>query len=399
MRGAAAWCCATLWLCGWAAAAQAQEAQIGLLVPLTGPQKRLGEAVLDAVNFARVERGGPEIVVVDTGGTERGAVEGVERLAADPRVVAALGPVGWKGARAGALRAQALGLPMISLSAEEGIERAGHFVLRGRPSIQAQARKIAQVAREELQLESVAILYPEDELGRLAAEAFFEESRRLGARVTAMEPYEPGATNLTDPVEALVGKRMRRLEGKNKGRPPRSSLRRVDKVSRVDFEGIFVPDYDEGAALTAKFLRFHDVPLSGIGDGGAVQVLGVGLLPGARLRDAEGLLAGALYTELFHAELAGEASRAFSARFEEAFGRAPSDMEAQVYDLYAVLQEALASGEPRAEVTREALPGRLLGMAPRLGVTGLRWFLPDGAPGLSLEIWAVGAEGEVGPSF
>lgn len=378
---------------------QDNGARLGLLVPLTGKQKRLGQAVLDVVNFARVELGGAELVVVDTRGSAQGAREGVERLAADPSVVAVLGPVGWHSSQAAALRAQELGLPLLTLSAQEGIERVGRFIFRGRPSIEEQARRMARVAVLDLQLERLAILYPEDTLGQAAAEAFFEEARRQGARVMAMSSYKPGETNLTEAVERLVGRRMHKLHGGELRRPPRGQLRRVDKEPRLEFDGVFVPDYDEGAALAAKFMRFHDVSLAGVGELTPVQVLGTGLLPGPRLVDAEGLLAGALYPEFFHPERVGERSRAFAERFLESFARQPADLEAQVYDLYAaLLEQAQGCQEGQVARCRASLPGSLVEMEPRLGLAGLHWFLPDGAPGHPLDVWVVEGDGRVSPS-
>jgi hypothetical protein len=99
-----------VWL--WGAAAWSQEApkgyKLGVLVPLSGKQEKLGEAILDAVNFAQVEHGALEVVIGDTRGTPEGAREQVEALALDPAVVAILGDVGWDTGRAGASRAQAL---------------------------------------------------------------------------------------------------------------------------------------------------------------------------------------------------------------------------------------------------------------------------------------------------
>jgi ABC-type branched-subunit amino acid transport system substrate-binding protein len=393
-----------VWL--WGAAAWSQEApkgyKLGVLVPLSGKQEKLGEAILDAVNFAQVEHGALEVVIGDTRGTPEGAREQVEALALDPAVVAILGDVGWDTGRAGASRAQELGIPIVSLSAEEGVERLGGYVFRGRVSVQEQARLMARVGVKDLQLERFAILYPDDRLGTLAAEAFFEEVRRLGGRVMSLAEYPTGTTNFTESVELLVGMRGYKLAGVGVERAPKGKVGKLDKVSKIEFQALFLPGYDEEAALAVKFLRFLDVPLSGASAGYEVQILGTSHLPGPRLLDDEGLLVGALYPEVFHPEKAGDASRSLSARFEEAFGREPSDLEAQVVDLHWVLRQ-MFEGCAREGLTvaqaRERLPARLSAMEPAQGLTGLLWFGPERRPKAPLEVWIVSGGGALSPSY
>ncbi len=379
---------------------QAPPVKIGLLVPLRGKHKKLGQAVLDATTFARVDQDGFELVIADTGGTEKGAAMQVDALAADPMVKVILGPVGWKSSRAAAVRAEALKIPLVSLSSQEGLELLGSFVFRGRPSVQEQARLMAKVAVDELRCETFAILHADDPLGELAAEAFFEEVRREGGRVMAFSRYKAGETNLQKSVEELVGVRGPRLSQKKLHRPPASKRRKISESPHVNFEAIFIPDYDKTVALATKFLRFYDVPLSGFGDGSSLQLLGTSHLPGPQLADAEGLLSGALYPEIFHIDQDDEA-RAYAESFREAYERDPQRLDAQIYDLYASLVQVLSrayEAAPQSDL-RTSLPSHMVGMEPRRGLTGLQWFEAAGTPGYQYRVWLVDSNGQVSPSY
>lgn len=382
--------------------AKAHTYKVGLLVPLTGKHKRIGEAVVDAATMAFEDLKGPELVIVDTRGSIAGARAGVEQLAADPDVLVVLGPVGWRVTAAAGLRAEELGLPLVGLAAQEGLEHQGKFVFRGRLSVEEQSRLMAQVGVEELQLDRFAILHPDDELGRRGARAFFEEVRKRDGRVTAWASYEAGETNLNKGVEELVAKRMPKLAGRRLSAPPKATRRLASEYANIDFDAVFVPDYDDGAALAAKFMVFHDVPLGGLGDGSSLQVLGTSHLRGPRLVDAEGLLAGALYPEIFESGQGSEAAQAWAARFADTFQRPPGAFDAKVYDLYTLLARALTEAEKKTGGSvslRDQFPGLLVGLDPYFGMAGLQWFEPDGRPGHRLEVWVVDVSGGASPSF
>lgn len=387
-------------------AARAAEAvgKVAVLVPLSGRQKRLGQAVLDAITLAQVSWSGVEVVLGDTRGSAEHARREMVRLAADPTVLAVLGPLGWEEGRAAAESAQQLGLTNVGLSAQEGLERLGPYVFRGRPSIEAQSRWMARFAVNEMQFERLAILHPDDDLGKRAATAFFESARLSGGRVTSLASYKAGETNLQKAVEALVAKRSHVLAGRDLSRPPRTRVRKVKRASRVDFEAVFIPDYDDAVALSTRYLAFHDVGLSNMGiiGAGVVQILGTSQMHGPRLADTDGLISGALYPELFDPNGGDDASAAFGEAFRDAYERDPVDLDAQVVDLYAVLTDAVAHcATLSGDVTRRrrCVSARLVTMEPYPGLTGEQWFEEDGAPGREFQVWVVGGGGDVSPSY
>ncbi|MBM4319837.1 MAG: hypothetical protein FJ125_07720, partial [Deltaproteobacteria bacterium] len=68
--------------------------RIGLLAPLSGRYRQIGEAVVQGAELALQLDGGPTVVREDSQGTPEGAAAAVERLVLEQGVVALLGPVG-----------------------------------------------------------------------------------------------------------------------------------------------------------------------------------------------------------------------------------------------------------------------------------------------------------------
>ncbi len=370
---------------------------IGVVLPLSGKHKRLGQATLDALNIARQYAPDLEVVVADSGGEEAGARRAVASLAEHPRVLLALGPLGWKESRAAGEEAQRRGLPIVLLSSEEGVEALGPWVFRGRVSVEEQARFVAGEMVRELQVPRYAILYPDDELGRAAAFAFFEVARQGGARVTSMVAYRRGDTNMTEAVEELVGLRVPRLVSRSRSAPPRSRVRRVGTAPSVDFDALFIPDYDDSVALLTRFLRFVDVPLAGLGEGSSIQLLGISHLAGPRLAESEGLVAGAVYSDTFDVESGLAGVEDFTTAYRDAYKRDPTDLDAQAHDLFMHAASALRLGATDATAPaaaeRERVRVSLSAIKPWVGLSGRQWLAPSGAPGHELTLWVVNSAG------
>jgi len=381
---------------------EAAEARpvVGVLLPLTGKHKRLGASTLDAINLAIGHNQDVEFVVVDTGGDARRASAEVSRLSGDPRVVLLLGPLGWQESRAASEVANGLSMPIVLLSSEQGVEGLGPWVFRGRPSVEEQARYVGTIATTSLQLERFAILVPDDALGRGAGEAFFEAVRRTGGRVVAMSSYARGETNLSHAVEELVGLRGWRLGSKSRGKWPQGRLQKTGRTPNVDFDAVFVPDYDDQVTLAAKFLRFVEVPLAGYGDGSSVQLLGISHMAGAHLADADGLVAGALFSDVFDVESDLAGVDGFVQAYTDAYKREPTDLDAEAHDLVMHVSAAVrvTRGVPAAQERREAARMRLITLKAWTGLTGSLWFEASGAPGRGLQLWVVNASGTVSPS-
>ena len=108
----------------------AKPTLVGIALPLTGEYKAFSDQVLNAIALAidLQNKGLVQVEIKDTKGDADGAAQAVDELARDGAVVI-LGPIALAEAPAAAVRAQQLGVPIVSLSRAEGLTQIGEYVL------------------------------------------------------------------------------------------------------------------------------------------------------------------------------------------------------------------------------------------------------------------------------
>src|SRR5207248_7032798 len=124
---------------------------IGIVLPLSGEYKALSDLMLNAIALAvdLQNRGGVQVSIKDSKGEPDAAAQAVEDLVREG-AIAILGPIALAEGQAAAVRAQQLGVPIVSLSRAEGLTQIGEYVFRDMPTNSAQARAIAQYAQKKL---------------------------------------------------------------------------------------------------------------------------------------------------------------------------------------------------------------------------------------------------------
>jgi ABC-type branched-subunit amino acid transport system substrate-binding protein len=386
-----------------ARAEEPESSKIGVVLPLSGDYAALGKNVRSAVELA-ARRAGVSLVVEDTRGEPQGAVEAVAKLAAREDVCAIVGPLGQSESRAAAGMAQRLEVPLFSFSFAEEIDAVGPWVYRVRVSPAEQAELLAERAKK-MGLNSVAILYPQTTYGERSALAFGEVFTRLGGKVTSVANYPDDTSNFSDVLDVVVGKKVylesapRRL---GKYRRDGSGFVRVRSKPKIDFDALYIPDVHTRVARLVPFLKF-----AGLGFGGdeeqvdrTVQLLGTAAWQGHSMRHSGGGATGALYLDTFAGESAGGVAEAFSRSFEEATGRQPTDLEAEVYDFVHELGRAALSmrqADVPMDSRRENILRRLPWKRVWSGAAGSLQFVRGGRPMREYRWYKFDVDGHVVP--
>ena len=365
--------------------------RIGVILPLSGDHAHIGEQLLDAITLALEDAPGVVWTVVDSGGTEEGARERVRELTGFPDLLAIVGPVGANESRAAAQEAEVIGVPILTLTSQDGIEDLGPMTFRLRVSPEEQSRWMARFAANDLGVERVAILYPEDEFGRSCMRAFLEALEGSSVRVVGVESYELDETDFGDPVELLVNRRYRQIRIEPFRHEPRTRVRRLSHTSDVDFDAIFIPEFDRQVGLIVPFLAFWDVPMDRI-----TRLLGLSSWGGAGLAKSEDLIEGATFTMVYHESLYNSDAERFARAFREAYERDPSEAEAQAFDAVGILLEGVrpSSATP---ATRLSLAAWLRGGPRHRGATGDLSISTDGAVVHDLSLFATDSAGYISP--
>ncbi len=361
-----------------ASASEVRTDAVGCLLPLTGPFAIYGEEVLSGIQLGLFKEPAPslELIVKDTASDPEQAVAALESLVREEKVVAVIGPLSSKVAAMVAPRAQELGVPLITLTQKPGITATGDMVFRNFITPRQEVRKLVETALER-GIRQFAILYPENPYGRLLMHLFWDRLEEHGAEVTAIESYDPEATDFADQIKKMVGlyyprpasveERLRQAKAPAPG--AEDSQSNGDKEGQeeeeepepiIDFGAVFIPDNPQRVAMIAPQLVYHDVL--------GVQLMGTALWQSTQLIDlAEDYVQGAIFSAGFYQASRDPLVQEFVREYRESYEAEPGILAASGYDTVVLLNHLLGRGTVRS---RRDLQGLLAGGAGIRGLTG-----------------------------
>jgi ABC-type branched-subunit amino acid transport system substrate-binding protein len=375
---------------------------VGVAVPLSGPQKRLGEMILAGVGLALGEGSPYRLVVRDSRGEPDGAAAAIEALALEEGAMVVLGGVTTAESARSAATAEELELPFLSLSRQDGITDAGPNVFQNMLTPSAQAKALADLAMGARHLRRFALMWPSVPYGVELANAFWDEVEARGGEVRAAETYSADQTTFTPLVQSMVGKlhlddredwqeQVREIGQKEKDpfRRRKAIEKAREKLDPVtDFEAIFIPDGASNVKLIAPALAVEDVIVqtcepdevarirktTGRTQLQPVQLLGSNgwgfdpslfdVSPGGSGRHVR----CAIYVDGFWAGSSRPETRRFVDAFARKFaGQVPTILEASAYDAARMARQVLEAGKVQ---TRAAFREALAGLRDHHGATG-----------------------------
>jgi ABC-type branched-subunit amino acid transport system substrate-binding protein len=371
---------------------------VGVAVPLSGPYKRWGDAILQGVTLA-LEGSPLKVAVRDTRGEPDGAAAAIEALALEEGAIAIVGAVTNAEAERAAAAAQELRVPLVSLSKLDGVTKAGPFVFQNMLTAGAQAKALADLAAAR-GMKRFAIMFPSVPYGVELANAFWDDVEARGGEIRGAETYAADRTTFTPLVKDMVGKlylderadwQEQQKEIAKKETDPFRRRKALEKAREklepvLDFDAIFIPDFAKTVRLIAPALAVEDVvtqtclpeevakirKTTGRPDLQPVQLLGANgwndpslfdMAPGGPGRHVR----CAILVDGFYAG----SSRPETKRFVEAFarkypGQAPTILEASAHDAARMARQVV---ETRVQ-TREALRDGLARLRGFKGATG-----------------------------
>jgi ABC-type branched-subunit amino acid transport system substrate-binding protein len=375
---------------------------IGVAVPLTGPQKRLGEMILAGVGLALGEGSPYRLAVRDTRGEPDGADAAIQALALEEGAIVVVGGVTTAEAERAASAAEDLHLPFVSLSRQDGITEAGPHVFQNMLTPSAQARALVDLAMGKRNMKRFALLWPSVPYGVELANAFWDEVEARGGEVRAAETYASDRTTFTPLVQSMVGKLFLddrsdwQEQVKEIGQKERDPFRRRKAIEKArekldpltDFEAIFIPDGASNVKLIAPALAVEDVIVqtcepdevarirktTGRTSLQPVQLLGSNgwgfdpslfdVSPGGAGRHVR----CAIYVDGFWAGSARPETRRFVEAFGKKFeGQVPTILEASAYDSARMARQVLEAARPQ---TRTQFRDGLAAVKDHHGATG-----------------------------
>lgn len=380
-----------------------KPARIGVVLPLSGRLKGVGEGIQDAIKLAISGKDGLEVVYKDSRGEPADAADAVEALVNEGAIVI-IGAVSLGESGPAALRAQELGVPLVSLSRAEGLPAIGDYVFRNSLTNSAQGKALARYASEVLGVKSAAILQPDIPSGDEAAGAFWESFEQDGGEIRGFETYEHDQTTFARPIKKLVARENLadreefRAEAQRIAQTEKNPYKRRRLMEQlagkqppvVDFDALLIPDWHKEVSMIAPALAVEDVITTGCDEKELerikkttkrTDIRPVTLLGTNGWNDPQLVTRGgrfvqcAVFVDGFFAGSKREATARFVEDWNEEYApRKPGLFEALGYDTARIVRDVAMRTKPKSRVEfRDALAR----VKKFQGATGETSFGPD----------------------
>jgi ABC-type branched-subunit amino acid transport system substrate-binding protein len=322
--------------------------RVALLLPLSGPNSKLGEALLHGAEMALFDTADDRfsLIVKDTGGDPDGARRAAEAAVAEgARMI--LGPLfGQQVAAAGPV-ARTAAVPLVSFSTDLNVSGDGVWVMGILPRIQVQ-RVVGYTTSRGLR--RIAVLAPASPYGDAVVNALYQSAARTGVEIGAIQRYAPEETKLSPLVTALGS----------------------------EMDAVLLPEGGNRVRVLAPLLAYHDI------DPAKVKFLGTALWDDPTLGVEPTLIGG-----WFAAPEPGPWAN-FAKRYREFYAEAPPRLASLGYD-----GTALASVLARSPSGPDFSPETLTQPNGFAGIDGIFRLTADGGVERGLAVLEVRREGPV----
>lgn len=384
---------------------------VGVVVPLSGKYKGLGDAVMRGVNLA-FKGSDIEVIVKDSQGDVNLAGKMVEELAFDEGAIAIIGPLLADDSRRAALVAEELQIPIVTLTRLQGITQIGPYVFRNMVTNEQQAEALADYAMGTLGYKSFAVLYPNIPFGVELSDEFWSAVEKRGGTIRGAESYDHDATTFTPEARSLVGRLYMsdRAEYNEKVREMREQglddfkrRKALEKIVKeldpvIDFEALLLPDSWQRVSLVAPALAVEDIvtnacdkkdlekiqKATGKSKLKTVTLLGPSTWSSPKNRQTQEFelierggkfVMCSVYVDGFYENSKRAATKTFVDSFHDAYREfSPTLLDAIGFDTAQILKNVIDKGAPK---TRTELRDRLAVVKGHEGATGTTRFDDD----------------------
>jgi ABC-type branched-subunit amino acid transport system substrate-binding protein len=174
------------------------EVSLGLLLPLSGGNEKIGQEIKEGFEFAFQEyrqnnKTSLKLTVVDYGEELITAIRAYQKLARDHGVLAVLGPLENDISAACAALSDYESLPIVSPTATEtDLTQMTDKFFQLNSTVALRAEYLAQYAMDSLKLKRFATFAPLDNYFIKMVASFVEDVKRHGGEIIAQEWYYPG---------------------------------------------------------------------------------------------------------------------------------------------------------------------------------------------------------------
>jgi ABC-type branched-subunit amino acid transport system substrate-binding protein len=285
--------------------------KVAILLPLSGPNGALGQAMLQAAQLAIFDIGieNLELVPQDTGDSPQCA-QAAATTALNEGAQLILGPLLADSVRAVKTIAASKNVNVVAFSTDSTLAGGNTFIMGFMP--QSQVERVVTYAAVK-GVRTAAVIAPKDKYGDAVVSAFELQARRSGIQITGRLRFSPDKQMMTEEVKSFVATL-----------PPSQAL--------------FLPVGGMQADMLSSTLSFNGLTPD------KIKYLGTGLWDDANVASLPGLQGG---------WFAGPSPRAyemFESKYKATYGSTPPRLASLAYDATALAAVLTRSGQQRGGV-------------------------------------------------
>lgn len=277
--------------------------KVAILLPLSGPQANVGQAMLQSAQLALFDIGynNFELIPRDTAGTTSGAKNAANAAINDGAQII-LGPLFANSVRAVKSVAQPRGINVIAFSTDWTLADSSTYIMGFMPA--TQVNRVTQYATQS-GYKNFAVIAPNDKYGNLVTSQFEKQARASGASINNMIRFKPGDPDVINEIAKLKG---------------------------GNFQAVFMPVGGSQTEMISSALSYNKLMPN------QIKRIGTGLWDDPRIAD-QANMQGAWF-----AAPSPNARRSFESKYVSTYGQKPPRLATLAYDATALTATLAKNG-------------------------------------------------------
>lgn len=250
------------------------KSAIGVIVPLSGDKKAIGENILRGLKIGMESGSGNyKLIIKDNKSDPVLAAKLTDELIRENGVFGIIGGETTLTADAIVGVASRFGVPTLVLTPKPGIVESFDFTFQNALTLKYAALRTAQAVLKNPKFNRIAVLKPDDNFGNAYADAFVQAITNGGKEITEVRSYTfSDKKSLNDAIKGIVdldtnGDRKAEYQQKlREWTKANKNARRLNPPEieellppKIDFDAIFIADSAKPAALVAATLPLFDI--------------------------------------------------------------------------------------------------------------------------------------------
>ncbi|MES2639848.1 MAG: penicillin-binding protein activator [Myxococcota bacterium] len=337
---------------------------VAVLLPLTGTYALPAESLRAAIEMGNQHAGGKlRLAFFDTGGTAEKCVKALELATLQQGASLVIGPLLKEESLECAATAQALRVPLLTLTSSEEVLAAGDQVYRAFPSTEQLVEALLKETFDVRAVKRYAIVNPSTPFGENAARIFADAVKARGGSVQARAAYDPEQKDFRATAKVLGKKDYTARSGeyaqlKRDAERAKQDPKKVVLPPLIDYEAIFIPDSYQRVALLASALAFEEFPVGRFKahrDDASVVLLGLNAWNNDELARRGGTyVLDSIFVDAFDARVDDASTDSFVDAWRERGKGEPTVVEAAAYDTARLVAAIVAAGGDRTAALTSA---------------------------------------------